>query len=188
MEFAPTYRRIFRTDEERQDDLDLILELKAKQWTWAEITDHLNDRGLEYVVTQREIRQQYHLFLKENTSIIDRELEQMSILDELYRVYQLAYEAYLGSLKSKAELRTHTRPDIGQHEEILKKIKIQKEGKGSSAYLNVMLKVLEQRAKLLNLTEDLIFNVTTAPVVKTPHIEAPISSEERLLEMYNKIK
>jgi hypothetical protein len=193
MEFSPTNKRIFRTDEERNEDLPILIEMRKDNWTWAEITKHLNERfSTPYTVTQRDISQQYYAFIKSETSIIDTELERLSVLDDLDRIFQLAYEGYLSSLeglktmKSK-EIAKNVSPDSRNKEiemEVLERIRTQQEGKGNNAFLNTMIKVLQEKAKVLNLTQDNVFQQIIIPQVTEPQrLSEPMQSEQKVLDI-----
>lgn len=188
--YSPLHKRVFRTEEERTEDLDLIIELKSTNHTWLEITDKLNARNRDYVVTRREIRSQYHAFLKANQDMVDQELERLAILEELDEVYDLALNAFRGTLEPDEQLQTHYR-DIGKGlgQEVLKRIKTTRRGKGSNGFLNTMVKVIETRAKILDLYSDLTVKVEDLPEVEPPaSLQSPMSSEEQLRDMFNRLE
>lgn len=187
---SPLHKKTFRTEEQRMDDLDIIIDMKSRNHTWKEITDHLNSRNVDYIVVQRDIRQQYHSFIRTNTDLIDQELERLAILDELDMVFDLALKAFKGTLEDDTQLQTHFR-DIGSGlgEEVLKRIKTTKKGKGTNGFLNTMVKVIETRAKVLDLYSEVSVKIEDLPEVTPPdNLQRPVSSEDQLFQMFKALK
>lgn len=193
MKFSPSIKRIFRTESERERDLEEILELKHQGMTWAEITDALNERDLPYKVTQREIAQQYHAFVDRHTDQIDTDLQRSLVLDDLDRLFQLAYEGYRSSLNASNTSQIEELPVSGDAEDlrmaIVKHVKTKRDGQPNNAFLTTMLKVIEARAKLLSLNEETSTTQIILPQVTQPAaISEPIRSEHLLLNALKELE
>lgn len=193
MNFSPSIKRIFRTESERERDLEEILELKHQGLTWAEITTSLNDRRLQYQVTQREITQQYYAFVNHHTDQIDTDLQRSLVLDDLDRIFQLAYEGYKSSLNASNTAQIEELPVSDDVEDlrmaIVKHVRTKRDGQPNNAFLSTMLKVIEARAKLLSLNEETTTTQIILPQVTKPsEISSPIRSENQLLEVLKKLE